>query len=71
MSEAIVSVAEFQRMLTKIDGPDFNIKDLNELREMWKKDCKYWLKDPFWGAVLGKFFDLAEIGLIKKNMGGE
>lgn len=68
MSEAIVSVAEFQRMLTKIDGPDFNIKDLNELREMWKKDSKYWLKDAFWGAVLGKMMDLAEIGLIKQNM---
>jgi len=70
MSNQFVSTAEFQDMLRRMDDADFNVKDLNALRDIWKRDYKYLLAHPFWGVAIGKLMDLAEIGLIKKNMGG-
>jgi hypothetical protein len=60
--------ADIQRILSRLDAPDFNVKDVEELKRYYKEDTKYWLQHPFWGAVYGKLLDYVELYCIQKNM---
>jgi len=62
--------AKCQEMLSRIDSPDFNLKDLERLKEIYRDDTRYFVQRPFWGAMYGKLIEMAECYLLMKNVQG-
>jgi hypothetical protein len=66
----VVSLADKIKMIERLDAKDFNVKDIEELKRIFREDIKYWAQHPFWGAVFGKLVDYTECYCIMKNARG-
>jgi len=67
----VVQTAEYQDMIKRIDSPDFNLKDLEKLKDIYRRDTYYFVQHPFYGAIFGKLIEWAECYFLMKNVQGE
>ena len=67
----VVSVDDKDRIIKRLDASDFNIKDVEELKRIFREDMKYWCQHPFWASIYSKLLDYTELYLITRNVQGK
>ena len=65
----VVTADDKKRIIERMDAPDFNAKDIDELKRIFREDGKYWAQHEFWGCIYSRLLDYTELYLIRKNMG--